>query len=255
MSAVPAQPGGFRMNRLLLPLVLALAVAAVSAPARAGENAGATARIYWRVGSGPGLSSTNTDMDSLVEAVVTVRGVRQFQGADVQLTVEGSGGLPPAWQAQAGGCAESLAVFKPGGFGGAYPNIFTARKPLAGILAARKGMYYRSKSVPCAAPDSTGTIWLAAAGNAPVERDSSVEYAVLAFRINLKALKAACAGSQASGGVCIYPNNRLPCKGTAPRAVITLLDSRFKQDYVPFEAAHARLTWKGGACRELPAGK
>jgi hypothetical protein len=245
------------MKRLSLLLVLAL-VAAAAVPARAGDNAGATARIYWHVGSGPGLSASNTDMDSLVEAVVTVRGVRMFQGVDVQLSVEGPGGVPLAWQAQAGGCAESLAVFKPGGFGGAYPDIFTAARPLAGVLTAELGMVYQSKTNPCMTPDSTGTIWLAAAGSAAVERDTSVEYAVLAFRFNLKALNAACAGKvgpDGARGVCIYPNNHIPCKGAAPRAVVTLLDSRYQMDYAPFVAPHARLTWKGGVCKERPAAK
>jgi hypothetical protein len=242
------------MNRLNLLLALALAAAVAATPARAGENAGATARIYWHVGSGPGLSATNTDMDSLVEAVVTVRGVRVFQGVDVQLTVQGPAGVPLAWQAQAGGCAESLAVFKQGGFGGAYPDIFTAPRPLTGVLTAKNGMIYQWKPHPCMTPDSTATIWLAAAGNAPVERDTSVEYAVLAFRLNLKALKAACAGRggpDGSHGVCIYPNNHIPCEAVAPRAVLQLLDSRYQVDYAPFVAPHERLTWKeGGACKE-----
>lgn len=236
-------------------------------PAHAGANAGARARIYWQVGDGPGLADRNSDSDSMIQVVVTVRGVRDLRGADVQLTLEGAGSLPPYWQAQPGGCAESLAVFKPGGFGGAYPDAFISGTPIVGMLTMAHGMFYQVRRNPCITPDSTGTIWLATAGAAGEARDSTVEYALCAFRLDLRKARAACpGGARAAGsqGLCLYVNNHIPCIRTAPTMAITVVDNLTVKDFVPVDSAYSRLTWKGGAChspkapaapKKAPSGK
>ena len=75
----------------------------------AGSNAGATARMYWQRSGGIGLPGRNST-DTIPQLVVTIKGLKRFQGADVELTVNGVSPLgvvravPPAWQAQPGGC-------------------------------------------------------------------------------------------------------------------------------------------------------
>jgi hypothetical protein len=213
------------MRITTLIAVLALGSLLGAGATLAGQNAGARARIYWQVGSGAGLADRNSTSDSVVQGVVTVRGVKIVRGADVQLTVEGADGLPLAWQAQPGGCGDSLAVFQPGGFGGAYPDLFNSGAPILNLIKAANGMYYAYRRNRCVTPDSTGTIWLSAAGAAGAERDSSLEYAVFAFRLDPRRVRPNCSGSPVpadSRGVCIYPNNHIPCTRTAPKLAIPI---------------------------------
>ena len=130
-------------------LALTLVLAMAASPAAAGQNAGATARMYWQVGTGSGEASRNSTA-ATAQVVVTVRGIHSFKGADVQLRVQGcSGSLPPAWQAQGGGCAQGAATFQRGGFGGTvYPNIFTSGGSIPGVLQAQNGMYYQDADNP-----------------------------------------------------------------------------------------------------------
>jgi hypothetical protein len=209
------------------------------------------------VGTGPGLSARNTDMDSLVELVVTVKGVKMLRGADVQITVQGDNAVPRAWQAHKSGCAAPFATFKPGSFGGAYPDIFTTGDQITNLIVGSHGMMYQYKRNMCATPDSTGTLWLGAAGADGVARDSSVEYGVFAIKLNLKAAAAECTGpalAADSRGVTLYVNNHMPCNRTLPRLTITLLDAAGFKDFVPVDSMYSFLTWKGGAPKGAKGG-
>ncbi|MBI5837050.1 MAG: hypothetical protein HZB25_07385 [Candidatus Eisenbacteria bacterium] len=234
------------VHPILALACLALCVSAVPSPA--GQNAGATARLYWQVGDGPGIAGRNAD-SAVVQLLVTVRGVRSFRGADVQLGVAGpAGGLPGSWQLQEGGCGEKSYKFEAGGAGGAYPNLFRADPRLPGQMDLAPRAYYHHRKNPCLTPDSSALVWFTAAGREAVRRDSTVEYAVLSVRFDLRAGACWASDSAAAPGVCVYGFNHFPCQLPIPRASITLVDAGAVKDYIPLEPGFERLTWRGGAC-------
>src|SRR5437773_1294431 len=77
----------------------------------AGQNAGASARMYWQVGTGSG-SVDRKSTDPVPQLVVTVSGVKNLRGADIQLRLMGHGHLPEAWQVEDTGCASAAATFR-----------------------------------------------------------------------------------------------------------------------------------------------
>ncbi len=218
-----------------------------AAGAHAGANARATARMYWQVEGGPGLAARNVD-SAVVQVVVTVKGVQDLRGADVQLGVMGpEGRVPRTWQAQPGGCAEAGFAIQRGGFGG-YPDLFSTGLKIPRLLQPASQMWFHYAKQPCLTPDSAAVIWQMAAGGEGVPRDSTVEYAVLAFRMNLRASACWAADSAGAGGVCVYAFNHFPCKEKIPRGTLTLVDGTVAKDYIPFEPGYDKLTWRGGAC-------
>lgn len=71
------------MKKALCWMWVAALVATVAVgEARAGLNAGATARLYWQVETGTGLTDRNSTA-STAQLVVTLTGVKSFRGADV----------------------------------------------------------------------------------------------------------------------------------------------------------------------------
>ncbi|MBI5837587.1 MAG: hypothetical protein HZB25_10105 [Candidatus Eisenbacteria bacterium] len=218
--------------------------------AMAGQNAGATARMYWQVGTGQGDTARNSTA-ATVQLVVTVKGVKYVRGADVQLTVQGcSGFLPPAWQFQGGGCAEAAVDFRRGGFGGTnYPNLFTSGSAVPSLAQTQGGMYYQFAENPCIAPDSTATVWLSCAGAAGVARDCTREYAVLAFSLDLSgASTGGCQGDLADSsgplGFLIAANHHIPCGFPPTGAYVVLVDTNAEKDCVPIEAGNDSLMWE-----------
>ena len=93
-----------------LPAQSALLAIALLLPrvALAGLNPAATAALYWQTENLVGLSGPLTT-SSTPQLVVTLKGVTNFRGADVQIVVSevGCGGSPPlspAWDFTSGGC-------------------------------------------------------------------------------------------------------------------------------------------------------
>ncbi|HVP39514.1 MAG TPA: hypothetical protein VMS93_10060 [Candidatus Saccharimonadales bacterium] len=246
-----------KLHRWLMVFPLAGLVAASTAGA--GQNAAARARLYWQAGSAC-VAGRNSTSDSVVQVVVTVRGVHTFRGAELQLSLRGAGGLPRAWQAHRGGAAESCGVFLPGGFPVAgHPNLYTTGARVPNLLRGANAMFYQFRKNPCLTPDSTGLVWYQGAGAMGVPRDSSLEYVLYAFRVDLRAARAhtaaagVAAGAADRAGVCVYANYHFPCNTQQPPATLTLLDSDNKLDAVPFEPGYDRLTWKGGVCPQVQA--
>lgn len=248
---------------VLLPLLLCL----VTPPLHAGQNAGATARIYWLT-SNTTAATSDISRGASVKALVTVRGVRDFRGVDVQLTFGKANWVsygyppsydwslaittpPPAWQVQSGGPAEANYAFHRGGFNGPsagiWPDFFKVAPALPGLAVTQDGTPFCCWTTgieACITPYGRGVIWLSAAGSAGVTRDPAVEYAVLGFTLDLSGNTGRLAGDDNSPEpVVINPDYRLPCGSGEKGNVILLVDGAARRDFASFEVGYKQLFW------------
>lgn len=218
-----------------------------------GLNPSTQARIHWQNGAtGPALSGTDASTP-IAQLVVTVSGLNDFRGADVQIQYSALGGarpLPDAWQFQDGGCASGSAQFYPGGRGGStYPNAFNTSPAVPGLVVMQNQAMYATGD--CLTPRNRGLLWLSAAGSAGAARNSTTEYAIWAITVDLRGTAGGgptdCAGgsNDPSGttGICLAPHSRIPCNEADRGAVVTLLDGNDELDYAGFSSANSYLTW------------
>ena len=226
----------------------------------AGPNAGAAARLYWQHGTGSGLAGRNST-DTLPQVVVTVSNLKRFKGAEVQLNIRGLcvhgvpldtsrvRWTPDAWRGDPGGCATGAVSYFGGGRGGAiYPNVFNS---VPGVAQSGTGMYYQAFDHPCLTDDSLETVWFSGAGDSTVVMDSTKQYAVFAFQIDLTGSNSlagtSCNGDMADSlgpdGVLIDANFHYPCAALGTGARIAILSDSVI-DYVPLSAGYDSLTWE-----------
>ncbi|MBI5838081.1 MAG: hypothetical protein HZB25_12660 [Candidatus Eisenbacteria bacterium] len=246
-------------------LVLVFFVAA--SPLHAGQNAGASARIYWLVDNTTAATSPYSTAAS-VKALVTVRGIHNFRGADVQLAFGKASwysyGSPPssdwflaittppqAWQVRPGGPAEANYTLQLGGFNGPFaslwPDVFKALPAVPSLAIYQDGSSYccwTTGSNACVTPHGRGVIWLSAVGSAGVTRDPSVEYAVLGFTLDLSGSSGHLVGDDSNPEpVVIHPEYRLPCGSGEKGETLLLVDGAVVKDYAAFDYVHDMLYW------------
>ena len=106
------------MNKLLkIGMGAVVLTCLVAGAASAGQNAGATGRLDWINANGTpqtGAGNRNTN-DCVPKLGMSAIGLTRLRGADVQLYVNGPGGvLPPSWQYNSGGCNDSGQLFGEG---------------------------------------------------------------------------------------------------------------------------------------------
>ncbi len=239
-------------SRLALLAGLAVAIA-TGCPAHAGQNLGATARIYWLVSDTSALPTTNSQASTL-KALVTIKGLQRFRGADVQLTINPPRGetLPAAWQAEPGGCAAANYAAFPGGFNpGAstiWPNVFNAPPALPNVATFQPGGFFYQYDA-CLTPHGVALIWFSAAAASAAPRDPAVEYAVFGFTMDVSGAAGTCAGdnSDPSGPVpvCVSPYWRLPCGNGAYGNTMVVVDSAAVKDFCQFSLPQNLLSWHG----------
>jgi hypothetical protein len=224
-------------------------------PARAGMNSGGLAHLYWQTGTAGFGKIERDDTTRTPQLVVTLTGINNFRGADIQIyywALNDSRTVPAAWQFQLGGCAAAAAQFTVGGFGGSYPNIFTTSPAVPQVAVLQNEAIYNTAD--CVTPHGSGLLWLQAAGTAGVARNSTAEYAAWAIRFDLGAPDGStghsCAGGYfdpSGGGICLYPTWRLPCGNALRVGVAGILDGNLDEDFLPFETGRLQLTWRAGS--------
>ena len=173
--------------------------------------------------------------------IVTVKGVTNFRGIDVQLLIRAfdGGSVPQAWQFQPGGCAEGAASFQPGGWGGHYKNIFTTAPALGSVEVLHNEMLYATGS--CETAHGVGLLHFSSAAPAGVTRDPRIEYAVWGVAMDLTASDPStgnpCEGGAAdpagTRGVRISPVIRIPCDDGQPVLLVADADSAVDRALYP----------------------
>jgi len=246
------------LRRILYGLAVLGASLARPGNPSAGLNPLATAQMYWQAGGGPGQPSRFSS-DPTPQLVVTLKGVSNFRGVDVQLLVYSMSGssVPPAWQGQAGGCNDSGVHFYIGGVGGAYENIFSTAPAVPSQVTSQNEEVFDPGD--CKAPPGMALLWLCTAGAAGVPRDPSTEYAVWAIRFDLRGRAGGgptdCEGDvrHSPAGICVLPNFAVPCVGARRGQVLAVLDGNLQIDYPPFASGFSALEW-WQMCNCTPTG-
>jgi len=254
------------MRRLLSLsfLLFAISVSGLVGSGHAGQNAGATARMYWLASNTSAIAGVNCTA-STVQLLVTVKGASNFRGADVQLCVgllqtvcfyqddpgfcfpAGYYPLPEAWQAQSGGPAEDNYVPKIGGFNGGsatvWPDVFKASPSVINNLVAQTGAMRAPLCVSPQIPNAY-TIWLSAAGAAPAARDPNKEYAVFGFTLRLDTgLRGDALHAGGPLPVRVWPFWRLPCGSGYHGSVLVVVDGNAVKDYATFDSGYDFRDW------------
>ncbi len=216
-----------------------------------GANQGATAHAYWIV-PGDSASPSRRSDSGQPRLLVTVKGIHNFRGADVQLILTaGDGGrLPDAWQGNPGGCNDGNFTYGLGAVGTRYPSAFNSAPAVPGMVASQDGEVFETGD--CRTTHGTGLFWLSVAGAAGEPRDPAKEYALWNIRFDFRGTAHGgptdCPGDlgDPSGprGVVISPNFRIPCNGPQPGAVLAVLDDNLNLDYLPFVLGNAALGWE-----------
>lgn len=223
--------------------------------AAAGLNPSASAQMYWQTGTNGAGRGQRDDTTSTPQLVVTVTGVNNIRGADVQIhywPLRHDLPMPSAWQFQSGGCAAGAAQFLIGGPGGFYPNLFTSSPPVTALATTQDVALFATGD--CLTPHGSGLLWLSTLGSLGRERSPLVEYAVWAISFDLRPISsggvANCAGgpSDPSGpvGICLHADHRVPCNDPQREGVLELFDGSATIDVVPFVAGRSVLTWHAG---------
>ena len=168
---------------------------------------------------------------------------------DIQLWVNACdfSGLPPAWQFQAGGCAEGNFTAYTGGFtsgtSSIWPNAFTADPALP--VWTEAGMHYGAGDC-WLLPHGFGMIRLQAVGTAGVARQTSTEYGVFGFQLDLE---TGCQGDvvdpDGPAPVLIWPVLRDTCHAGCHGIQIAVWDASLARDYVALDPNYSYLTWNG----------
>jgi len=246
------------MTKLLKTLITVAVVSVLAfSVASAGQNAGATAYIYWlSAATTTGTVIGSRDITSCTAVCqVTIKGLSNFRGADVQLVINSltASGLPPAWQATGvGGPADGNYSVKWYSYNTTlFPDAFlttTAGGVVTGIVKTQdaSAVNYQNTASACLTPHNVGLIWLSAAGAAGKGRVSTVEYGVLGWKMLL--CTGCCVGDIPNGpiGVCIAPNFRQPCSAGEQGLKMQTVDATATKDMVPFSSPNfCWLTWFG----------
>ncbi|MBI5836293.1 MAG: hypothetical protein HZB25_03515 [Candidatus Eisenbacteria bacterium] len=234
-------------NLLRTAVCAALLTATLAGMASAGQNAGATARIYWLTNNTLASTDRNsTSVSATQKLLVTVKGVNTFRGADVQLLANAmdASGLPLEWQGaiytpKAGGWNTGSATV--------FPSIALASPSLSLSSSQTGDLYYGlTGTSACVTPHNVGTFWYSAAGAAGRARDTNIEYGVFGLVIDLSAVAP-------TPGVCINPNYRLPCGTGEQGNKIVIVDGNTLKDYCAFDLGYQWLTWSatGPGCPDV----
>jgi hypothetical protein len=244
------------MKTLLRVFVCAAMLTMLAAGfASAGQNAGATARMYWlsATTATTGLASRDNS-NTTVYGLVVVKGLNNFRGADVQLVINSldASGLPEAWQAQSGGPADGCWTPKSGGWktgtSTVWPNVFTASPALPGVAVGQDGTmkFALTGTSACVTPHDVGVIWLSQAGSAAVARTAAKEYGAFGFIMDFTVVPGLVGGPDNNPkGVCINSNWRLSCGVGEHGNVMAVVDSVSVKDFAAFDVGYEWLTWNG----------
>src|SRR5205814_10491895 len=109
--------------------------------------------------TGAALSSQGTSSGT-PQLLVTVKKLKNFRGADVQLLIQARDySLTDAWKFAPGSCADGEATFWIGGRGGTYPSAFAA---VPNLSVPQNQEYVDTDE--CLTPHGTGLLWLSAGG-------------------------------------------------------------------------------------------
>jgi len=238
------------MSKLLkIALAAALAVCVVTSLATAGLNAGATAKLYWTTGT-TGLTIREST-SATPELVVTVKGVSNVAGADVQLLLNSLDGLPvpECWLGNGtGGCADTsgtCTITHLSGF--TYQKLFGSNT----VTTTQEGMYYNFTDNPCLTPHGVALIWFSGAIPTGISRTTTVEYGIFQASFDQSGTGGTwgvgCPGDLGNSprAVCINANFRQPCMGSYQLgAKMDLVDNNLDEDFAPFVAGYQWLTWE-----------
>lgn len=246
------------MNKTLkIVLGAAMLSSLVMSAAFAGENAGGSCKLGWLAANGTMKPAIN-ETACVPKMGVTAKGLTRLRGIDVQLYINGAGGvLPPSWQwwvdnvAMTNGCAagsESPVLgFKTSGAQAAIDSIYNAfsQAPILVASTAQNGnQYYNVNS--CLTPHGVGMIWFAAAGTSSVTRAASKTYGLCSLAVDQN---SGCAGDCSDPQpVCINLQFRQPCgdPGNPRGAVVGVTDTNGAYDFLAATPGSSFLTWMGG---------
>jgi hypothetical protein len=237
-------------------LKIATAAAAIvvlaASVSNAGLNAGGTAQLYWQHGTAAPIAARDETVLT-PQLLVTAKGLNNFRGADVQLLVNGSNGtLPLDWDYSSTGCNGGNATFYVGGRINAS-NAFTVTPAVSGVVATQDGMVYDPAGAisPCITPHGVALLWLSAAGANGAARTAATEYGIWAIKFDLATNQGAC-DPNGPLGLCINPNERIPCGDLQRGAVIAVVDGNTAIDYLPFASGKIYLTWSAAGATWCP---
>ncbi len=243
------------MRKVLLGFLVAAGLAALTAGmAFAGLNSGAVAHLYWQgTPTGTGLAARD-NTSGTPNILVTVTGLVEIRGADVQILINAldGNGPPPAWQFQLGGCSEGFATYNVGGKSAAK-NAFNVAPSVLGVVASQNSFNFNTGD--CRTNNHTGLFWLSAAGANGGTRTPATEYNLWSINLDLATGVEAdgvtpCAGgaSDPAGpkGVCLNLNFRVPCNGPQLAEGLELIDGSLAQDFVAAPVGNQFLTWNVG---------
>lgn len=240
------------MSKLLKLAVAAAALCSLAAGvAVAGQNAGATAKMYW-VTTGNAKAAYRDETQCTPKLVITVTGVNSIRGANCQVDVNGlAGTLPPSWQAQSGGCADGAGAFAVArsGFPTGVTSVWAGG---TGLADGQSSLYYNAGN--CLTPHGTGLIWCETAGTTGVAKTATTEYGL--YTVTMDQSSGLCAGDCSNGalGVCLNLYLRDPCPTpTTNGNYIQLLDGPLQIDRCTVVPGFTNLTWKAGASTNCPA--
>ncbi len=250
---LPGRESGSRRGWTLIALTWACALlgAALAMPCRAGQNAGAHARIYWLQDDTTAVRGSNSGAGK-VRGLVTCSGLHSLRGMDVQIVVQPTNldFYPQAWQAQPGGPAWGNFTASPGGFGlgsaAKWPNALTAGPALPEVVVGQPGyLRYPPLSVGMCAVCLSGVIWYSASGSGGVPRNPTTEYGVFGFTLDLTSgLQGDATDPSGPQPMTICPDWRLPCSGVTDFGnALALVDSSGATDYAAFINGYNSLTW------------
>lgn len=254
------------MSKLLkIALATAALTAMVACAANAGLNAGVAnnGALYWVAGTG--VSANRNSTLCTPKFIVSVAGLTNFRGADVQIFINGVGQqLPPAWQMQTGGCnGDNFLNTLSRSFASPYPTAFTG---VSGVADGQMQMYYNWTGSSCnLTPHGVGFLWLESVGVNGAAKTATTRYGLYTVAVDLS--QGLCPGDCAyidpntgqpiqNAPVCIAPNFQAYCTDKNHPygyGVYGVLDGNLLYDYVTCPANVAYLTWNpAGAALDCP---
>ena len=240
------------MKRAWIFVAIPVALLLGASLSRAGPNAGATARLCWGNSFADSLTSLTLrpGVDTTLTLFVSILGLRELRGIDIQLAILGGEGpkpsaLPPAWKFQSGApCDNEDHVTATPRFPGCAVSGATALiTALCGIFEGATGRFEAFSGMSFAA--------LTAASGGLLTRDPARRYGL--FKVTLTVQGSKCPGAEKP--VCIRPSLRMG-HDHDHGPVLGIVDQKLQYDFIPFEPGYDRLTvnpGKGGCPSPSPA--
>ena len=233
------------IQRLFVFLLLAPTLCGVIS-SEAGQNAGATAKLYW-IDASNNVLATQVTSSCTPRFLVTTKGVKGIRGANVQIQVAGVEGIPPSWQAQSGGCADSVGAFSyhrdAVSFPASKPSVWTG---MSGLADAEHSMRYHYDN--CLTPHGIAVIWLETAGTSEAIRNATTEYGL--YVVSLDQSTGLCLGDCANSTqelICLSGYLVNPCPNpTTSGPFIQLLDGNLAVDNCSYVVGFDGLAWLNG---------